>query len=338
MSAEDRRERRESERRELRKLAFEDADRTFADPDRESLTPKLPLDPPKLQFKDTVGDPQPKSIVLDPPKQLLDPKQPIFDPKQPWIDPKYPWMDPKQPWFDPKQPWFDPKQPWQDPEPKSVISDKGGFDPPGDFRAPKTLAKDLIGDPQPQPKSIVSEKGGFDPKQTFDPPKHLIDPPKRPWFDPEPKRIIGDPKSPKNDLDPDPKNIVDPKNFYDPPKVAYDPGPVFDPGRVFDPGAVARRPFVLGMPHHAPSAGTMAGADPRAATMQPAGAGGEGGLDSVAYLESMLAQVEASMRTLKDDLEKLDDYYRTLRERLEEVEKTEEEAGAEEEGEDEGQG
>jgi len=312
MSAEDRREGNEDERRELRKLAYEDAARTFAEVDADRLTPKLPLDPPKLQWKDVVGDPQPK---------------PFFDPKQPWVDPKVPWID--------------PKQPWRDPEPKSIISDKGGFDPPGDFRAPKSLPKDLIGDPEP--KSIVGDKGGFDPKQTFDPPKHLLDPPKPQWKDligdPQPKHLV-DPKHPKGDFDPDPKGIFDPKNIYDPPKLAYDPGSVFDPGRVFDsgrfgfdPGAVARRPFVLGMPHHAPSAGTMAGADPRAAAMTRSGAGYAGGEapDPAAVLEATLAQVEFTMRALKGDLERLDDYYRELREQYDELRPSE---GADDTGED----
>ena len=279
MSAEDRNEGNDGERRELRKLAYEDADRTFAEIDPQRLSPKLPFDPPKLQWKDLVGDPEPKTA-----------KDGVLDPKPPVPDPKQPWMEPKAPWTEPKQPWLEPKQPWRDPEPKSIIKDKGGFDP----------------------------------KQIFDPPKHLLDP-KQPWQDPEPKPVFGDPgdpKHPKVDIDPDPKGILDPKNIYDPPKLAYDPwqfdpGRIFDPGRLVDPGAVARRPFVLGMPHHAPGAGAMAGAYPRAAMMRPTA---EGAPDRTAMVEAALVEVERSMRMLKGDLEKLDDYYLELRDHLEELE------------------
>ena len=61
----------------------------------------------------------------------------------------------------------------------------------------------------------------------------------------------------------------------------------------------------------------MAGADPRAAMTRPSGY--EGTADSAAYLEATLARVESWMRLMKEDLEGLDEYYRRLRERLEEL-------------------
>lgn len=82
-----------------------------------------------------------------------------------------------------------------------------------------------------------------------------------------------------------------------------------------DLAAAARRPFVLGTPHHAAGAAAMAGADPTALAVATEQAGGDGADEATinaAILDASLAQVETAIRVMKRDLESLEEYYREL--------------------------
>jgi hypothetical protein len=105
-----------------------------------------------------------------------------------------------------------------------------------------------------------------------------------------------------------------------------------------DPAA-ARRPFVLGTPHHAAGAAAMAGADPTALAAATGGAAGSGQADeatiNAAILDASLAQVETAIRVMKRDLESLEEYYRELAAHRDELDLDGEDAERGEEGNDE---